>query len=162
MAPFRGFYFLSTPEREAMQEYIDSSLVAGIIHPSSSPAWLIFRVQDFWQVKLIPFLNLLNCLSWELEVSLLVPGHNKYTYLITMNFYNNPLWINTEMALSGEWKETWRRVVKVYDRCAVTLIINNANIMYSPQQQKTYFLATWGHQKQVKHSIDFVKFLKVT
>lgn len=74
-----------------MQEYIDSSLGAGIIRPSSSPACMIFRVPDFWQVKLIPFLNLLNCLSWELEASLLVPGHNKYTYLITMNFYNNPL-----------------------------------------------------------------------
>ena len=37
--PSRGrLYSLSEPERQAMKEYIDSSLRAGIIRPSSSPA----------------------------------------------------------------------------------------------------------------------------
>lgn len=37
--PKDHLYSLSEPERKAMDDYIRSSLAAGIIRPSSSPAW---------------------------------------------------------------------------------------------------------------------------
>ena len=38
LLPKGRLYSLSAPEREAMEEYIQGSLAAGIIRPSSSPA----------------------------------------------------------------------------------------------------------------------------
>ncbi len=46
-SPPKGcLYSLSRPEREAMERYIQDSLVAGIIHPSSSPAGAGFFFVD--------------------------------------------------------------------------------------------------------------------
>ncbi len=58
-SPPKGrLYSLSGPEREAMEKYINESLLAGFIHPSSSPAGAEFFFVEKKDGSSIPALTI--------------------------------------------------------------------------------------------------------
>ena len=133
--PKGGLYSLSAPERRAMEDYINNSLAAGIIRPSSSPAGAGFFFVDKKDGSLRPCIDYrgLNDITAKNRYPLplltsafeLLQGATVYTKLDLRNAYHL-----VRIREGDEWKTAFNTPTGHYEYLVMPFGLTNAPAVF--------------------------------